>query len=427
MANPSVYRTTKFAKYLPERGWRPIVLCVRPSRKTVTRDQALVDEISADVLVESVGADPLRPLYKASSGLLGRPGLGADWGRFRNAVQISRRLCRQHQIDAIYVSAPPKRLPILGMWVKRATGLPLINDFRDPPWQLEDGWRPNSNQRAYFEREYAEIFRCSDVLIANTDPVRDAMIARLGIPAARIVTIPNGYDEDDFAGLSAESKSPDRGTLQALCAGRMYKDVEVTFAKALEIAARDPNFRDRFRLRVLGKRTRSERSSLTDSLSHLVEFRGHVGNREAAAEMLRSDLNLVTCPDRTSALRVPQRLYPYLRAGRPILGLMSQGPASALVENLALGIVCGVKNAKEMAAALRRSFERWQAGWAPPPIPKGQLERFERRRLTGQLAACFDELADRRRWAADQPQHPTRPCDDAVLETRWETHVEADV
>jgi hypothetical protein len=86
-----------------------------------------------------------------------------------------------------------------------------------------------------------------------------------------------------------------------------------------------------------------------------------------------------------------------MRAGRPILGLMSRGPARTLVEDLDLGIVCSPGNAEEMATALLRSFERWQAGWMPPPIPKDRLERFERRALTRRLAACFDALVDRRR------------------------------
>ena len=109
--------------------------------------------------------------------------------------------------------------------------------------------------------------------------------------------------------------------------------------------------------------------------------------------MLAADLNVVLCPERTSARRVPQKLYQYLRAGRPVLALMGPGPGRQLVEDLGVGLACDPKDAEPIAAALASSVRRWREGWTPPPIPPERLRRFERRELTRRLAERLDEVS----------------------------------
>lgn len=395
ITNPAVYRIAKFTKHLTAFGWRPIVLCVGPDRDG-TRDEALLREIPPEVVVQRVARDPLRRIYQAGSHLLGRPAIGAEWGRLRSARRLGRRLCREHDVRAIVTCSPPKRLPILGSWLQQDTGLPLLHDFQDPPWQLEGTWKPRANQRDYFEHSYREIFARADALAVNTEPVRDEIIGRLGVPAEKVVCIPNGYDEDDFAGTSAQPLPAGSETLSALCAGQPYLDHQegAAMARALEIAAANPDFREHFRLRILADRA-SGGPLASPALAGLVDVCGRVPHREAVAEMLGADLNVVTCPERTSARRVPQKLYQYIRAGRPVLALMGTGPGRMLVEDLGLGITCDPKDAEQMADGLLAAFARWREGFAPPPVPPGLLLRFERRQLAGKLAALLDELAGR--------------------------------
>jgi len=395
-SDSGVFRTTKFVKHLPSLGWRPLVLHVRPDLHR-PRDATLLDEIPGDTPVAEVGTGPLSRICTASAGVLGRPLLRGDGPRFRKATRLGAKLCQQHGAEVIFVSAPPSRLPLLGLSLAEATGLPLVTDFRDPPWQLNSQWRPDPGARKFFERKSAAVYARSARLIVNTEPVRRAMIDELGLPAAKVVYVPNGYDEDDFDAVEAD-RGPSAGrALRAVSAGAPRSGPELeALVRALEIAGEHPDFRAEFRLQILGACSAPLRRALsTPRIREMVQLRGHVGHRDSVREMVHADLNVVLLPEASSARRVPQKLYQYLRAGRPVLGFLSTGPGQTLIEDSGLGFCYEPRKSDEMARGLLRAFELWQQGWSPSPVSSERLQRFERCNLTRELADVFEAVRDR--------------------------------
>ena len=104
-ADSGVFRVTKFVKYLPSCGWRPIVLRVHPQRVR-PRDDSLLAEIPPEALVAGGGGALGAALASACARITGRPVLRGDWGRLRAAARIGARLCREHPIRLIFLSAP---------------------------------------------------------------------------------------------------------------------------------------------------------------------------------------------------------------------------------------------------------------------------------------------------------------------------------
>jgi glycosyltransferase involved in cell wall biosynthesis len=402
-ADSGVFRITKFVKYLPSCGWRPIVLRVHPQR-TRPRDESLLAEIPPEAIVVRGGGAFRAALGSAAARLTRRPVLRGDWGRFKAATRIGVELCRTHPIELIFLSAPPDRLPVLGLWLQRATGLPLVVDFRDPPWQLNASWRPTSLERAYFDRVARELWDGASRLIANTEPVRQEMIDRYSLPSGKVLFIPNGFDEADFRAVSRDTGPRDPARLLAVSIGapRPGRELEA-FAAALASACQDGNFRARFRLRVHGRRFWFLREALASrGLADLVEFTDHVEHLDAVRAALGADLNVVFFQERTSQRRVPQKLYTYLRAGRPVLAFLGPGPGARIIEETGLGAVCDPLDPQAMADGLRLALERWRQGWQPGPIPQALLDRYERSRLTAALAGVFAEVT------ASKPMDLTR-------------------
>src|SRR5262249_16868444 len=107
-----------------------------------------------------------------------------------------------HGARALYSSAPCWTAHLIGLLAKRITGLPWIADFRDP-------WRANPFRRfhhqsvdrfdAWLERQVVEH---ADRVVCNSGYVRDDFVARFPHRADRFVTIPNGFDPEDFDGIT---------------------------------------------------------------------------------------------------------------------------------------------------------------------------------------------------------------------------------
>ena len=68
--------------------------------------------------------------------------------------------------------------------------------------------------------------------------------------------------------------------------------------------------------------------------------------------------------------------------------------AAQLLDRAGCGVAVPPDDVAAIAAALRELYGRWRAG-APLAAPDWQvIRRFDRRRLTGDLAAIFDEVTD---------------------------------
>jgi hypothetical protein len=86
------------------------------------------------------------------------------------------------------------------------------------------------------------------------------------------------------------------------------------------------------------------------------------------------------------------KLYEYIAANRPILGIVPPGGvAQALIESTRTGLVVG-SELERIAAAILDLFRAWQAGFPDFHPDWGEIEQYSRRSLTARLAKEFDRL-----------------------------------
>ena len=121
-----VQRVLKFVKYLPEFGWRSVVITATPESYTVI-DGTLAGDIPADtpiLRVPSFDPNKLRPRFerlrlgKALSSLQRRPvpaGRGTDLGPSCAASGPGSAI-RDYQPAVIFSSALPASAHMLGLW-----------------------------------------------------------------------------------------------------------------------------------------------------------------------------------------------------------------------------------------------------------------------------------------------------------------------
>src|SRR5262245_60781023 len=133
-AGVGIVKVLGTTRYLPEYGWEPTVLCVKPDGYCLT-DPANGNEATPRVFVRRPPLAPfgIRVLDKlrlgARRGLL-LPDSQIDW--FLPACFAGRRELRRQRYDMIYATVPPYTSGLVGAYLSRWSGLPFVVDIRDP-------------------------------------------------------------------------------------------------------------------------------------------------------------------------------------------------------------------------------------------------------------------------------------------------------
>lgn len=409
-----VQRAVKFAKYLPANGWHPTVLTVANPSVPV-QDHDLEQDLDPAMTV--VRARTWEPGYGVKTKLtdaghrgitlrrlirrLGMQVLQPDpqilWNptAYRQAVAALRR--QSH--DAIVVTAPPFSSFLLGCRLKRKFRIPLVLDFRDE-WMLVGKYMENHQmsrlavriQRLMMNRA----LRAADAVVTTTAAsaaeLRDC--CRQASSTASVCCIYNGYDPDDFSGLSYTPANS--GKVRIVYTGTLWKLTDISpLVTALEaIGDRAPELAARVELIVAGRVT-AEQNAQLDRLERTgvaVVRHQYLPHGESLRLAATADQLLLLLSDEPGAERVvPAKLFEYMALGRPILAICPDGescdllPRDANVNRFDPAEIEGITTWLERQLTGRPGFDP-PAVTPQPPASPDLLHRFARPRQTRQLA-----------------------------------------
>jgi hypothetical protein len=399
-----VLRTFKFTEYLLRHRWRSRVISV-PEHLYASRNPAGADVIPPEIEVERVWACDIksaagfRGIYPAWLAVPDR-----YWPWLFAGTRAGARAIRAGGIDAIYSTYPVPTAHLIGLRLKRRFGLPWIADFRDP-WVEES--MPPLRHRFEAKLEHAVVTH-ADRVICNTPAMRCGFLRTYpDVPAAKFVTITNGYDEADLAGIVPEHPSTflilypgvidaeNRNPLGLLRAVRLALDRGWLDARDLRIeflGAGSYGESTQFRRDV-------EETGL-GSVVHVVVDR--IPYRRALARVAGADVVVVLSEnladeggDRVqswTSMQVPVKVYEYLRLGRPMLALVSGGAVQELLETIGGFSVFPPRDAEKVAQALRQHYAARTPARAELPSPTASVAAYSRENLTGLLAAELDAI-----------------------------------
>ena len=398
-SSTGVLRSLKFTRHLLDLGWRSHVLTADPAVYE-HRDPALEAQIPTEVSVARLPCRDAKQRWSIAGRYPAIVGVPDRFGSWRGpAVRAGRELIAKGAVQAIYTTYPLPSAHLIGLTLKRRSGLPWIADFRDP-WAGGggQGWRYRID--TWLERR---VVQAADRVLANTEAARDDFVARYpGVPEERFVTLPNGYDETDFADLPA----PDREQFHIVYPGginRSNRDPTPLLQAigALLRAGRLPRAATRVTLLGCGPAGAQpwlaallaaeglteltqvviDRVPYRDSLHQLAQAGLLVVLNEAAGET-REDLAY-------ARLMVPAKVYEYLRLGRPFLVLCGAGAIPQLLARTGGGAACAAADQARIQAHIEQAFAAWRAGDSGA-APADIVSQFERKQLSARLARELD-------------------------------------
>src|SRR5437773_3845111 len=248
-------RPAKFAKYLPQFDWTPIILTVKDRHYSVV-DQSKLKDVGSVREVYRTNLPPhLSTIYvnlktRLSRALRhpqlsGQPRAAAKQRTFlsflRNAylsleglpddkhgwilraTSVGLKIILRQKVDAILTTGPPMSCHVIGLLLKALTGQRWIADFRDPWLSHRLGVAHSTGlSRAIETWLERKTLRHADKVVLATDRMQADLHQRHSGITAKTAVILNGYDPTDFNGAPVCLYHANRQHLTLTHAGTIY-------------------------------------------------------------------------------------------------------------------------------------------------------------------------------------------------------------
>jgi glycosyltransferase involved in cell wall biosynthesis len=428
-----VQRVLKLVKYLPRHAITPTVLTV-DNASVPLFDRSLDRDVPPEVTV--LRAPTLEPGYALKraawdASAQTKPALGARLKqRLVQLVKLLlfpdpqvlwqpgaqralfKRLFGGVPDDVVIISGPPFSQFLLAPLARMRQGTALILDYRDEWSTLNDSYemagRGTARAAALLE---AKLLGFAHAVITATEAFRIELLRRFRfLDPARVHTIPNGYDPEDFPPL-APPPAGDRFVLTY--AGTIFRLTSAQgLIRGLQLFhEREPELARRLEVRFLGRVVETEQRHFALGERIGVRRLGYVEHARVLEELAQSHATLCILDDVPGTERIyPAKIFELMQLGRHCLTLAPEGALADLVRRHRLGKVVPPRDAERICAELSRMLRAFAAGSVPAVSPV-DVERYDRRRQAGQFAEIFRRaVAEARTDGKARARELQRPC-----------------
>jgi hypothetical protein len=393
-----VYRPLRFVRQLLLRGWLPAVVTVETDAHP-RPDPQLLQMVPPEVEIVRVeerdvwkriqarrenltkaqlsNADPqqatlvlrshqlpvrrlVRRIVRAVEGAVYYPDPARFW--IRPAVSATVAVCKVKRPAAIVATGGPWSAFLVAQRASQQTGVPYVLDFRDS-WTLTQNddfekWRPRwaaRRDRRLLRRLFADAR--SIVFRYRTEAECYVRAYPGALDPAKIHLVPNGYE-----GAIAPFQKTRSERCTVLYTGTLTQYRYETLLEAVALLRdRHPSDAAQLRLLFVGEGgVELARDAAQRRLDDIVETRGAVPahevdrlQREAHALLL-----LGVKPFRGYEL-VGSKVFGYLKAARPIVGILPRDETRAVLETVRVPTIADIDNPAAIVATLRQLLHAW--------------------------------------------------------------------
>jgi len=427
--NASSLRSAKFAKYLPDFGWEPIVLTITPERQSRytlpneikrgkvirTKDFNIVSKAgrifglsepslnenpsNAIVGTYSMGRSVLSYVKEGIIWVLAQmpwypdPQNGWYWIVRRETKKTKSPICESN-VDALFTTSLPNTAHLIGRYLKQTLNVPWVADFRDPWTRSPLLHRVFPLSIGDYLLERWSISACD--LITTVSEVWLDQLLRFHKKPGRV--IPHGFDEEEYCEFETRSGNERINIVYTGTVTPGKQDPTLLF-EAINalldsgfIQRRDleVNFYGPERGWVRGICPIRHRLQMED----IISYHGTISYAESVKKQMQADILLfLTWMDKRHKGYFTTKIYEYLGAGKPVLGI---GPRESLVHDLLQETETGilVDSLTDMIEVLKAWItSRRQTGHIPYHGKRELIaKKYTRREQTRQLAELLDEL-----------------------------------
>lgn len=385
-----IQRTLRFARYLPEFGWEPLVLTAHPRAYERTGADLLAELPKETVVVRAPAFDTARHFSIAGRypGFLARPDRWISW--LPGATLAGMSMIRCYRPDVIWSTYPIATAHMIGAALHKHSGLPWVADFRDP--MAQDGYPSDPRVWKSFKRIEERVAHEASLCTFTTTGTARVYSERYPQAASCFKVIENGYDEETFAGLDSGGAPLNPGKITFLHSGIVYPSERDPTQFLLAIRTLIDTGRisaGQLRVRFRASMHEDFLRTLTSKygLDECIEIFPPISYRDALNEMMCADILLImqasNCND-----QIPAKLYEYVRVGRPILALTDpEGDTASVLRTAGISAIAPLNQTDAIASVLEKVIAEPRAGTL---ADIEMVAKCSRRNRAGELAVMLE-------------------------------------
>jgi hypothetical protein len=406
----AVQRSLKFAKYLGEFGWDPLVITESVSAFAhLPQDPDLLNELDDRRVVVVRTSNKWRSTFyrwihrlRLAPAVYFLTPIDMHFLWSISAFLAAARLLRRMNVDAVYTTSPPASAHLVGLLFSVVFRKPWVADFRDP-WTHWHSYKAPSRLHRWFDKLVERcILKKASLVLCTSSSALKTMIREYGLElAARIKVLTNGYDPED---LPPFTPTPLRTKLLFTYAGTLYgnygdpsdKLFPRPFFEALEtLITNNPDIAHILEIRLVGEVSESNaRVILEKHLENVVTIVGVRSHRDALSYLVDSDANLVLLRECQRDL-VPAKLFEMVGVGRPIVAVVPDGDARDICIRVGVPYIACSEEVSEIVATFERVLGDWQSGKLSGfRYNESVIRCFTRKSLTEQLVGYLTDLVN---------------------------------
>jgi glycosyltransferase involved in cell wall biosynthesis len=414
-----VQRWLKFSKYLPDYGWEPVILTVDPDYAFYPqKDIGLLNDVPPGLEVIYTKA-PTRVSFfyklltgkkeipyggfvnETNPGLIQRifrfirgnfflPDARVGWNRF--AVKRGLEIVKRKEIDTIITTSPPHSTQLIGLKIKQKLNIRWIADLRDPWTDIYySGMMYQMFPAKKINRSLElKVLNSADRVIATCNSTRDLFRSKLAKykPAENILTITNGFDDEDYANL--ENVIPGRFVITYLGTFAHNYDIDVLL-QALENHASGAT--TKVTLCFIGKIDEDIACYLKNQQFISLEIIPYVEHKKALGYLAGSSALLIVIPSRNKAEEmIPAKLFEYMASKRPIIAIGPRdGDVAEILRITNSGRIFEKEDFKELGDYISELDEKFKNGEFE--INSISTEKYSRKNLSKEIASVLDSIS----------------------------------
>jgi glycosyltransferase involved in cell wall biosynthesis len=335
----------------------------------------------------------LRTLVRAAETAWYHPDMQKSW--IRPAVEATVATCARSRPDALWATGPPWSAFVVALGASRRTGVPYVLDFRTS-WTIVpspfEAMRPAWAQRAD-RRLLTELLRCARAVTFFYAAEAECFwrMYRGVLDVSRIHIIPNGFDGDVEAFVP-----PTTNKFTILYTGTLSDYRYDTFLAAVaRFISSDPARSQCTSIQFVGEEDPALGSSVKQlGLSHIVSSRPPVPHAEIAGLQRQAHVLLMLerkPTHRGYELLAGAKLFGYLKAGRPILGVVPRGEAERVLRDVGVSTIADAASVETICAVLETMFNGWRTGRLSSFVPeRAACEQYSAKCQTAALVRALE-------------------------------------
>ena len=410
MGMGGVQRTLKFAKYLLNYNWQPIVLTINPKKYFAVDEYLLNEAINSGIIIERTGNGELnlskivtrvpKEKFRKFRSRIAQMFFILDTKIFwkRKALKkINSIWDKYNGFDLVFATAPPYTDFLIGQEVKWKYKIPLVIDYRDA-WVDSPvlNFYPTPLHRKANEKLERKVIKDSNIVITTNRRVKEMIIRRYeNINYNDVKIFSHGYDEEDFE-IAKGKKLPLTNKMRVTYSGSFYtRNPKFYFNAIRNLFDKYPETRGKVEFLFLGIFTKelinlAKHLNIQDSLN----LPGYVNHSECVKYLLSSDiLFLLVSRGENEDAAMPGKVGEYIGSRKNIIACIPEGVTKKLLEKYNAIRFIPDETPELISDTIFEYFKLWLKN-EMPEANEEMVRLYNRKNITGELAKELNYLLD---------------------------------